>query len=191
MKLIAKWSSMLVLCLGSMAASAGAVVYDFTGVVTSEVGASGSIIGEAVTGTFSFIYNDKDDRIGSLGYGGAPWVIGSSGIPYNPVFRSKIKIGSFVYKTSMSAPNSDPDDASSVAGNAGTFTASEATPAFDLYSYMTIVSGGEVLPFTGGGYPAAPLSAGETAVGGLLYGAVSITFTITSLSPAPAASAED
>ena len=118
-------------------------------------------------------------------------MIGSSGIPYNPVFRSKIKIGSFVYRSSTSAPNNDPDDASSVAGNLGTFTASEATPAYDLYSYMTIVSSDGVLPFTGGGYPAAPLSAGETAVGGLLYGGVSITFTVTSLSPATASPAED
>jgi len=182
MHLNSKWPFILMLLTGSMAAHAGTVVYDFTGVVTNVANASGISVGERVTGTFSFIYNGKDHKIGSLGYEGAPWVIGSSGIPYNPVFASKIKIGgALVYESSTSAPNSDPDDASSVTGTLGTFTAAEATPAFDMYSYFTIESGDGTPPFTGEGVPTAPLSTSDKAAGGLLEGAASITFKIRTL----------
>jgi hypothetical protein len=177
----------LALLAGSMTANAQTTTFAFTGVVTnSSVG--GISAGHYVTGTYTFNYNSADQIIGILGgLNIAPWVIGSSGVPYNPVFASMVKIGTFIYQSSTTAPAIDPDDASMVTGNFSTLSASEATPAFDLGSYFAIVENGTSsgFPYTGQGYPVT-LSTNQSASGRFLYGLASVSYEITSLTLAPA-----
>jgi hypothetical protein len=190
MNIISRWVAALSLLSASVAASAQTTTFAFTGVVTSS-NTVDLVAGQYVTGTYTFIYNSADQIIGNFpnGPSGAPWVVGSTGVPYNPVFASLVQVVKVtVYSSSTTAPPSDPDDASAVSGNGlSTLSASEGTPAFDLGSYFSIVEGdiSNGLPYTGQGAPVT-LSTKQSASGGFLDGAILIGYEITSLTPAPA-----
>jgi hypothetical protein len=130
-------------------------------------------VGEYITGTYTFNYNSADQIIGSIpGPSIGTWAIGSSGVPYNPVFASVVNIGGFTYSSSTTAPPSDPDDSSIVTSNGtSTLSASEATPAFDIASFFTIVETDvtRLGPYTSTGLPVT-LSASQIGYGGFIYG---------------------
>jgi hypothetical protein len=169
--------------MGTATASvAGPVQFVFTGVVT----ASGApqLVGQYVTGTYAFNYNSAD-QIAGLPGSVSPWAIGSSGVPYNPVFSYTAKIGTNQFQSSPIAPDSDPDDASIVSGTRWTFTASEATPGPDQDSFFTIQADtSDDFPYDNDGYP-RPISGDRAANGGFLWGATTTTYKITSLSASP------
>jgi hypothetical protein len=188
MDAISKWVAALALLLGSMAANAQTVTYAFTGVVTSSAFANFTV-GEYVTGTYTFNYDSADQVIGHVpGPTIGPWAIGSTGVPYNPVLASVVKIGGFTYSSSTTAPPSDPDDSSIVTGNGtSTLSAAEATPAFNLASFFTIVETDvtRLGPYTSAGLPVT-LSASQSGYGGFIYGSSGLRYQITSLTVAPA-----
>jgi hypothetical protein len=190
MNTISRWVATLSLLLGSVAASAQTTTYAFTGVVTSS-NTTDLVAGQYVTGTYTLTYNGADQIIGNFpnGPSNAPWVIGSTGVPYNPVFASLVQVvKATVYSSSTTAPPSDPDDASAVSANGfSTLSASEGTPAFDLGSYFSIVEAdiANGLPYTGVGAPVT-LSTKQSASGGFVNGAILIGYEITSLTPTPA-----
>jgi hypothetical protein len=157
MNLISRWVGAMALLVASIAANAQTVTYAFTGVVTSSTNAA-IPVQAYVTGTYTFNYNSSDQIIGRLP--GPPtigaWAIGSTGVPYNPVFSSTVRVGAFTYSSSGTAPPSDPDDSSVVTGNGfSTLSASEATPAFDTGSFFTIVenNGNLRAPYSDTGHP--------------------------------------
>jgi hypothetical protein len=171
------------------------VTYDFTGQVTGDMFGTGITIGEAVSGTLTFMYNAADTTSGTVGSTTSSWSVSSAGVPYNPVFASNITIGgNHAYSSSLSAPNNDPDDSSAVTGsNGSSFTANEATPAFDLNSFFNIVGTTATLgsPYNGSGLP-LPFTSGENANGGFTIGVVSIDYGINTLTlavPNPASGA--
>jgi hypothetical protein len=173
---------------GAATANAAVVTYTFTGIVTGLVGVPASskmLVGDYVTGTYTFTYDAADNIIGFVGVV-SPWAVGSSGIPYNPVFSYTAKINGSTFESSTSAPNGDPDDSSVVTGSVWTFTASEATPAFDEKSFFTIENITGVVPYSSDGFP-TPLSGNHRANGGINIGTVFISYKVTSLSVAPAA----
>jgi hypothetical protein len=204
---ISKWVAVLLLSVGAMAANAwtvtyATVTYAFTGVVTSS-DFSTLPIGAYVTGTYTFNYNSADQIIGFHGsaIGGPPdviyfgagiggWAIGSTGVPYNPVFSSTVRIGASVaYSSKLSAPPIDPDDSSIVTGNgSSTLSATEATPAFDTGSFFTVVEVGHVIsaPYTSTGLPVT-LTASQSGYGGYsIANGQLLRYQITSLTLAPA-----
>jgi hypothetical protein len=188
---ISKWVAALLLSVGTMAANAQTVTYAFTAVVTgSDFGSMR--VGAYVTGTYTFNYNSADQIIGHLPPPTiGPWAIGSTGVPYNPVFSSTVKIGTSTFSSSVSAPPGDPDDSSVVTGNgSSTLSASEATPAFDTGSFFTVVEGDVTRfgPYTSTGLPVT-LTASQSGYGGFTLGAPShLRYQITSLTLAPAPS---
>ena len=186
MHAISKWLPALVLLAGPVVSNAAPVTYAFTGVVTSSNNPS-LFVGEYVTGTYTFHYDSADKIIGAV-YSfltPAPWVIGSSGVPYNPVFSSTAKIGDFIYSSGTTTFN-DPDDSSIVTGNGfSTVSASEAVPASDIGSFFTMYSEGGSTIYTNQGYPVT-LSGRQSGYGGLAFWGQFVTYKITSLTPAPA-----
>jgi hypothetical protein len=179
-----KWLAAFALLLGSMAVNAQTATYTFTGVVTSSELGGSVAVGDYVTGTYTFNYNSADQLIGHVpGPTIGPWAIGSTGVPYNPVFASVVKIGAFTYTSETTAPPSDPDDSSIVTSNgASTFAASEATPAFDTSSFFSVVETdvARFAPYTGSGLPVT-LSPSQIGYGGFIYGLAGLRYQITSL----------
>jgi hypothetical protein len=187
MNTLSKYILVTALLAGASAANAAVVTYTFTGVVTGLVGVPSSsrmLVGDYVTGTYTFTYDGADNIIGFVGVV-SPWAVGSSGVPYNPVLSYTAKINGATFESSTSAPNGDPDDSSVVTGSVWTFTASEATPAFDEKSFFTIENITGVVPYTSDGFPTA-LSGNHRANGGINIGAVFISYKVTYLSVAPA-----
>jgi hypothetical protein len=189
MNVILRWVGVLALLVAPIAANAQTVTYAFTGVVTSSTDA-GRPVGKYVTGTYTFNYNAADRIIGILP--GPPtigsWAIGSTGVPYNPVFSSTVRVDGFTYSSNGTAPPSDPDDSSVVTGNGfSTLSASEATPAFDMGSFFTIVENNGNLhgPYSDTGHPVT-LTASRSGFGGFAFGDVLLRYEITSLTLAPA-----
>src|ERR1700722_16586442 len=111
MNVISRWVGALALMVAPIAANAqtvsyATVTYAFTAVVTSSDFWT-LPIGAYVTGTYTFNYNSADQIIGShglvppgvilFGAGIGGFAIGSTGVPYNPVFSSTVRIGAFTY----------------------------------------------------------------------------------------------
>jgi hypothetical protein len=190
MNTISRGFAILPLLLAAAMAHAQSVTYAFTGVVTKSDFGPDLEPGAYVTGTYTFKYDGADQIIGSVpGATIAPFAIGSSGVPYNPVFASVVKIGKFTYRSSKTAPPGDPDDASEVTGNgATTLSGTEATPAFDTSSFFTVVENNieSFPPYTSAGYPVT-LSASQSGYGGLHFGGLALRYEITSLQLSPAA----
>lgn len=151
------------LLAGPIAANADeSVTYDFTGVVTSETGNPG-MIGDAITGTFTFTYDNRDTDAGTIG-SSSPWSVVSNGagIPQNTaVFATAVSGG---YR-SMPIPLMDPDGQAGVTSGGKAFYAYEYAAAYPSSSYLYIKG---ATPYNAEGLPV--LSKGETAVGGFSLG---------------------
>ena len=81
MNTISKWLMALALLAGPVIASAAdAVIYNFTGVITSST--QSTLIGAAVHGSYTFTYNSADIITGTVG-SSSSWEIQESPTPPN------------------------------------------------------------------------------------------------------------
>lgn len=182
------WLGVLIGPLASIAAHAQTTTYSFTGIVTANNEGNGSpVIGQYVTGTYTFSLDSADKVIGSIGATLYPWAIGSSGVPFNPVFASKVIAGDFIYTSGTLVFPEDPDNFTTVAGfGDSTFSAAEAIPASDTSSFMDIVETdfSKVNPSNNGGLSPS-LTATQIGYGGFVYADSQVQYQITSLTAGP------
>jgi len=188
---------------GPLAANATAVTFDFTGTVADATGTYSSLVGSAITGTFTIDFANgtlapNGGPIGSTGeIGWGSQEIGGSyyGSPTGPglVFSSTATVGALVYSSGPASPFLN---SSSVEGVWGFFddyyfVASEnqetsAAASTGTGSGFTLNSARPDYPFTSNGLPVLT-SDSISATGGFYTdgNANSLGYNITSLTPAP------
>lgn len=199
MKTVLKGLFCLALLVGTVAANATAVTYDFTGTVTAASGIYASA-GTTVTGTYTFDVSaaNPSQSSGTVGDTSNPWISGayggavfSSTTPGSLVFATTLDSGGVSY--SVTSPGSSGSD-SFLAGlpNTDDYAAEDieyAAARTYVFSRIDLVgNSAATAPFDADGLPVLSKAITNT---GTLYSEVSgapngeLVYTITSLTPVP------